>query len=157
MNHKALILHSIAFIFSVSPFCLASGKGPSNTAQTTLEYCDQLWIALDEESTRFVPADYPIDAGFDYRTGGWIEVEGQSFFLPHDLPTEQYQAIKNGLFEIAPKSKLKTARVLQTVSRVTAKTVLITTMGVAMQGYMAEDHALAISDFIDDVIHFAEQ
>jgi|GEM_PF-5234421 hypothetical protein len=157
MNIKTPILQSIAFIFAVSPFCLASGEDSSNTVQTTLEYCEQQWIAIDEDHTRYVLADYPIEAGLDYRTGGWINVEGQSFFLPHDLPTDQYQAIQNGLFKIPPKSNSKTAKALQTVSRVTAKTVLITTVGAAMRGYMVEEHALAISDFVDEVIYFAEQ
>ena len=148
----------IAIAQSIATFSLHGSEAteaPNSPAQ--LLAGGHEWIALDDNSTRFVLADYAIEDGLDYRAGGWIEVEGQSFFLPHDLPTEQYQAIQNGLFNIPPKSNSKTAKVLQTVSRVTAKTILVSAAGLATQGYMGNEGVFAISDFVDEVIHFAEQ
>ena len=82
----------IAIAQSIATFSLHGNEATEpDDSPAQLSAGGHPWIALDESSTRFVLADYAIEDGLDYRAGGWIEVEGQSFFLPHDLPTERYQ------------------------------------------------------------------
>lgn len=136
---------------------IPSGESASAIAQDALTRNGFEWKALEENSNRYVLAERPTESSYDYRTGGWIETDGLSFFLPHDISSDQYQAIQNGLYRIPPKSNSKTAKVLQKASRITAKTVLITAAGLVTHGYMGNEGVSTISDFVDEAIYFAEE
>ena len=97
----------ICLAISVSALvgCATNSQDPGSKPVAVGQFDRNLtWREVEKESRKYVPVNLSTSVRLDYRNGGWLEAHGAEFFVLHDLPTKERNAIVDELLEIIKES-----------------------------------------------------